>query len=198
MSSKLLVNVNDPNNIVAPDEPVDAEPIVIPDTGGNTVLETNNVSDNGVSMVLPIAGAVVLVVLIVSSVIVAAIRRRRVNRFSVHTSRHLFAKVASLSIVLLLGLFAIYNLNNDSNLVNALFKDGANNTLSITTKDIVIDLDLEDDKVYGVGESVVSIDSATTAGYTLMAYVDSASTDLKNETDASSSSTIKMLETTYR
>ena len=189
------------------DEPADAEPIVIPDTGGNTILDTKNVSDNGVSMVLPIVGTAVLAVIIVVTIITAAIRRRKVNKFSVHTSRHLVAKVASLSIVLLLGLFAIANLNGDSGSVSALLFGGDSNTkasihdsvnaLSITTNDIVIDLDLEDDKVFGVGESVVSVDTATTAGYTLMAYVDSNSTDLKNETNTSSSSTISMLETTY-
>ncbi len=207
MSSKLSVNVNDPNASNTPDEPADAEPIVIPDTGGNTILDTKNISDNGVSMVLPIVGGAVLVAIIVVTIITATVRRRKVNKFSVHTSRHLVAKVASLSIVLLLGLFAIANLNGDSGSVSALLFGGDSNTkasihdsvnaLSITTNDIVIDLDLEDDKVFGVGESVVSVDTATTAGYTLMAYVDSNSTDLKNETNTSSSSTISMLETTY-
>lgn len=41
MSSKLSVNVNDPDAPIipdVPDEPADAEPIVIPDTGSNTFL----------------------------------------------------------------------------------------------------------------------------------------------------------------
>ena len=208
MPARLLINVNNPNvpdvpDIpVNPDEPVDTEPIVIPDTGGNTILDTGNSSNGGASMVLPMVGAMVLAVVVVTTVVAMVVRRRKDNKFLINTSRRLATKLASLSVVSLLGLFAIIGLNRDFGLVNAqVYDDNLNDedadVLSITTNDITIDLNLENDKVYGMGESVVSIDSATTAGYTLMAYVDSASSVLKNETDASSASVISMLKSTY-
>ncbi|MBR6505750.1 hypothetical protein IKT18_02880, partial [Candidatus Saccharibacteria bacterium] len=71
---------------------------------------------------------------------------------------------------------------------------GNEETLTITTSDIEIDVDLNDTAVFAAGESIVTVDSATTAGYTLMAYVDSTTTDLTNETNKSSTSTITMLD----
>ncbi|MBR6505369.1 hypothetical protein IKT18_00805 [Candidatus Saccharibacteria bacterium] len=187
MSSKLLVNVNDARpEIVVPD--TDA-----PDTGMFSVSHDDGVSFN-TSMVLPIVGIAVLIIAIAAGVIVAIRRHKKVNRFSVHTAKQSAARIATLSLLVLVGLFAIIGSSSRSDKVGALLS--ANNELTITASDVSFDIDLNDKNVYAAKESVVSIDSATIAGYTLMAYVDSTSTDLTNETNTTSTSTIAMLDST--
>ncbi|MBR6505729.1 hypothetical protein IKT18_02770 [Candidatus Saccharibacteria bacterium] len=185
MSSKLLINVND------------ATPsVIIPDTGGNTsALSTNLAHDNGISMVLPIIGITTLSIVVIAGIIVAISRRKKVNRFTTHTNKHLVAKLSALSIVVLLGALGVMNADKLTSMVNAA-DNSEEDTLTITASDIKIDVDLNDKAVFATGESTVTVSSATEAGYTLMAYVDSSTTDLTNETNKSSKSTIKMLGTT--
>ncbi|MBR6505362.1 hypothetical protein IKT18_00770 [Candidatus Saccharibacteria bacterium] len=193
MSSKLLINVNDATPTVVPDTSA-------PDTGMFSVSHADGVSFN-TSMVLPIVGISILVITIIVGTIVAISRRKKVNRFTTHTNKHLVAKLTTLSVVVLLGALGVMNLDKLSNLASAVLlvddlKNADDNTLTITASDIKIDVDLNDKAVFATGESTVTVSSATEAGYTLMAYVDSATTDLKNETNKSSKSTIAMLDST--
>ena len=196
MSSKLLINVNDAS-IVVPDTSGDSS-ATTPDTGGNTILAgTNYANDNGTSMVLPVLGISLLVLLIITAIITTTVRRHKTNKagkFSINNTKRLIARVTTLSAVVLLAILATVNLNNKQEQVGA---TANTDELTITASDIKIDVDLNDKAVFATGESVVTVDSATEAGYTLMAYVDSNTTDLKNQTNASSKSTITMLESTY-
>ncbi|MBR6505741.1 hypothetical protein IKT18_02830 [Candidatus Saccharibacteria bacterium] len=185
MSSKLLINVNDATPSVVPDTSA-------PDTGMFSVSHTDGVSFN-TSMVLPIIGIAVLVIAFIAGIIVAISRRKKVNRFTTHTNKHLVAKLTTLSVVVLLGALGILNADKLTSMVNAA-DNSEEDTLTITTSDIEIDVDLNDTAVFAAGESKVVVDSATPYGYTLMAYVDSATTDLINETNTSSSSTINMID----
>jgi hypothetical protein len=191
MSSKLLINVNDASSSLIPDTNA-------PDTGMFSVSHTDGVDFN-VSMILPIIGIAILVIAILAIIITTAKKRKKVNRFTAHTNKHLVAKLTTLSVVVLLGALAVMNLDKLSNLASAVLlvddlKNNDNNSLTITASDIKIDVDLNDTAVFATGESVITVDSATEAGYTLMAYVDSTTTDLKNETNKSSISTITMLD----
>ncbi len=191
MSSKLLINVNDATPTVVPDTSA-------PDTGMFSVSHTDGV-DYNVSMILPIIGIAILVIAILAIIITTIKKRKKVNRFTTHTNKHLVAKLTTLSVVLIVGLFAVMNLDKLTNLASAVLlvddlKNTDDNSLTITASDIKIDVDLNDTAVFATGESVVTVDSATEAGYTLMAYVDSNTTDLKNETNKSSTSTIAMLD----
>ncbi|MBR6505582.1 hypothetical protein IKT18_01950 [Candidatus Saccharibacteria bacterium] len=185
MSSRLLINVND------------ASPsVIIPDTGGNTsALSTNLAHDNGISMVLPIIGITTLSIVMIAGIVVAISRRKKVNRFTTHTNKHLVAKLTTLSVVVLLGALGVMNADKLTSMVNAA-DNSEEDMLTITASDIKIDVDLNDKAVFATGESTVTVSSATEAGYTLMAYVDSTATDLTNETNKSSKSTINMLDTT--
>ncbi|MBR6505511.1 hypothetical protein IKT18_01540 [Candidatus Saccharibacteria bacterium] len=184
MSSKLLINVNDATPTVVPDTSA-------PDTGMFSVSHADGVSFN-TSMVLPIIGIAVLIIVIVAGTVVAVSRRKKVNRFTTHTNKHLVAKLTTLSVVVLLGTLGVLNADKLTSMVNAA-DNSEEDILTITASDIKIDVDLNDTAVFATGESVVTVDSATTAGYTLMAYVDSTTTDLTNETNKSSKSTISML-----
>ncbi len=189
MSSKLLINVNDASPSVVPDTSA-------PDTGMFSVSHTDG-ADNLVSMVLPIIGIAILVIAIFAIIITATIKRKKVNHFTTHTNKHLLAKLTALSVVVLLGVLGVMNMDKITSMVSATTgTSGDDDTLTITASDIKIDVDLNDTAVFATGESVVTVDSATEAGYTLMAYVDSTATDLKNETNKTSTSTITMLNTT--
>ena len=187
MSSKLLINVNDASSAVIPDTSA-------PDTGMFSVSHTDGASFNA-SMILPIIGIAVLVIAIVAGTVVAISRRKKVNRFTTHTNKHLVAKLTTLSIVVLLGALGVLNADKLTSMVNAT-DNSEEDTLTITASDIKIDVDLNDKAVFATGESIVTVSSATEAGYTLMAYVDSTTTDLTNETNKSSKSTIAMLDST--
>ncbi len=190
MSSKLSINVNDAR-IVVPDTDSDA---AAPDTGGNTTLAgTNYVNDNGTSIVLPVLGISILVLLIFTAIVTTTVRRRktvRAGKFSINNTRRLIARVTTLSAVVLVAIFATANLSSEQESVGALIDTTAE--LTISASDISFDVDLGDDNAFGVGEGTVSVKTATKAGYTLMAYVDSTSTNLTSKTN--SSSTIKMLD----
>jgi len=187
MSSKLLINVNDATPTVVPDTSA-------PDTGMFSVSHTDGVSFN-TSMILPIIGIIVLTVAIIVGIIIAISRRKKVNRFTTHTNKRLVAKLTTLSIVVLLGTLGVLNIDKITSMVSAT-TETSDDILTITASDIKIDVDLNDTAVFATGESVVTVDSATEAGYTLMAYVDSATSDLTNETNKSSKSAITMLDTT--
>ncbi|MBR6505382.1 hypothetical protein IKT18_00870 [Candidatus Saccharibacteria bacterium] len=144
-------------------------------------------------MVLPIIGITVLSIAVIAGIIVAISRRKKVNRFTTHTNKHLVAKLTTLSVVVLLGALGVLNADKLTSMVNAA-DNSEEDMLTITASDIKIDVDLNDKAVFATGESVVTVDSATRGGYTLMAYVDNDATDLSNETNKSSKSSITMLD----
>ena len=187
MSSKLLINVNDATPTVVPDTSA-------PDTGMFSVSHTDGVDFN-VGMILPIIGIAILVIAILATIITTTKKRKKINRFTTHTNKHLVAKLTTLSVVALLGVLGVMNADKLTSMVNAT-TDGSEDTLTITASDIKIDVDLNDKAVFATGESIVTVSSATEAGYTLMAYIDSNTTNLTNETNKSSTSTIAMLNTT--
>ncbi len=186
MSSKLLINVNDATPTVVPDTSA-------PDTGMFSVSATDG-ANNIASMIFPIIGIFVLLTATVAIAITATIKRKKVNRFTTHTNKHLASKLAALSIVTLLGVLGVINADELTKMVNATTETSGDDVLTITASDIRIDTDLDDTAVFAVGESVVTVESATRGGYTLLAYIDSTSTDLTNETNKSSKSTISMLK----
>ncbi|MBR6505560.1 hypothetical protein IKT18_01825 [Candidatus Saccharibacteria bacterium] len=191
MSSKLLINVNDANPVVVPDTDADTN---APDTGMLSVSHNDGVNNTS-NMIAPIVGISVLLVVLVA-LIISLVRKqksKKTNNFSIYSRRHTILRITSIMTLILITTFVALNFNTkQEDNVNA-----ASNTLTITASDIEIDVDLKDKAVFATGESVVTVDSATTAGYTLMAYVDSTTTDLTNETDKSSKSTISMLDSTY-
>ena len=187
MSSKLLINVNDASPIVVPD--TDA-----PDTGMFSVTHHDGVNTTS-NMIAPIISISVLLVVLIALIVGLAKKHKskKINNFSIYSRRHTILRITSIMTLILITTFVALNFNTkQEDNVNA-----ASNTLTLTTSDIEIDVDLKDKAVFATGESVVTVDSATEAGYTLLAYVDSTTTDLTNETNTSSTSTISMLESTY-
>ncbi|MBR6505278.1 hypothetical protein IKT18_00320, partial [Candidatus Saccharibacteria bacterium] len=145
MSSKLLINVNDASSAVVPD--TDVPGAITPDTGMFSVSHTDGVSFNA-SMVLPIIGITVLSIAILAGIIVAISRRKRVNRFTTHTNKHLIAKLTTLSVVVLFGVLGVLNIDKMTKSVDAIADiSGNEETLTITTSDIEIDVDLNDTAV---------------------------------------------------
>ena len=191
MSSKLLINVNDATPTVVPDTDADTN---VPDTGVFSTVHNDGVN-NTPNMIAPIIGVSVLASVLIALIVGLAKKhkQKKTNKFSIYSKGHTILRITGIMTLILITTFVAlnYNVKQEDNV------SAANNTLTVTTSDIEIDVDLNDKPVFATGESTVTIDSATTAGYTLMAYVDSTTTDLKNETNTSSTSTIAMLESTY-
>ncbi|MBR6505798.1 hypothetical protein IKT18_03130 [Candidatus Saccharibacteria bacterium] len=188
MSAKLLINVNDATPTVVPDTDADTN---APDTGVFSTIHNDGVN-NTPNMIAPIIGISVVVLVLLALVIslVKKHKQKKTNKFSIYSKGHTILRITGIMTLILITTFVAlnYNVKQEDNV------SAANNTLTVTTSDIEIDVDLNDKAVFATGESVVTIDSATTAGYTLMAYIDSTTTDLKNETNKSSKSTITMLD----
>ncbi len=194
MSSKLLINVNDATPAVVPDTDADTNPDTnVPDTGVFSTVHNDGVN-NTPNMIAPIIGisvvALVLIALIIS--LVKKHKQKKTNKFSIYSKGHTILRITGIMTLILITTFVAlnYNVKQEDNV------SAASNTLTVTTSDIEIDVDLNDKAVFATGESTVTVGSATEAGYTLMAFVDSTTTDLKNETNKSSTSTISMLNTT--
>ena len=195
MSSQIVVNIKDASSsIVIPD--TDVPETNTPDTGVFSVSHDNDVNV-ATGMVAPIIGVSILVLVLV--VLVAKIvknhKSKNTDRFSIHSEHRLMLRFMSVAVVVLLFSFAFLNYNEKSDTVNA--QTTASDGLSITTEDINIDVELDDEPVFAMTKSTVKVDVATDSGYTLMAYVDSESSDLINETDTSSKSKISGLESSY-
>ncbi len=191
MSSKLLINVNDATPTVVPDTDADTN---VPDTGVFSTIHNDGVNNTS-NMITPIIGISVLALALIALIIslVKKHKSKKTNKFSIYSKGHTILRITGIMTLILITTFVAlnYNVKQEDNV------SAANNTLTVTTSDIEIDVDLNDKPVFATGESTVTVDSATTAGYTLMAYVDSTTTNLTNETNASSTSTISMLESTH-
>ncbi len=196
MSSRLLVNLIDPSEIVVPD--TDGVPDAgAPDTG---MLSIGKWLDEAFNNNTALFIAIGLIVLVVVAIIVLLIRRRKkqssINGFGGYApmklgaQKYLVPKLAGLSFIILVSVFGILKFNDNQRMASAEAVDGP--SLTVTTEDITaIDIEMEDEAVFGVGESKVKVTTATDTGYTLMAYVDSTSADLTND----SNDAITMLET---
>ncbi|MBR6505327.1 InlB B-repeat-containing protein [Candidatus Saccharibacteria bacterium] len=197
MSSKLLVNLIDPNSIVVPD--TDGIPDAgTPDTGILGIGEQlkDIIKDNAALFIVVSLVALAVIITITILLIWRHKRQSLVNGFSGYTSmklntkRHLIPKLAGLSFIILVSVFGVLKFNDNQRMANAETMEGP--ALTITTEEITaIDIEMDDEAVFGIGESKVKVTTATETGYTLMAYVDSKTTSLVNE----DGDTIEMLET---
>ena len=189
MSSKMIINVKDAR-IVVPDTGT-------PDTGMFSATHSDGVNSLG-NMIAPIIG-ISLVTLMLIAVIVKICKGRKQKKnasFKIHSGRRLALRFGSVALVVLIAAFAVIKYNEKQDFVKA---EGliVDNELSLTTEDVSINVELGDEPVYAMSKSIVKVDTATLNGYTLMAYIDSDTADLKNETNAKSGSKISGLESTY-
>ena len=183
MSSKLSVDVKHTD-------------IVVPNTGMFSTSHDNMANHVG-SMILPIVGISVLALILVA-LVANAIRdhkQKKHHQFSIHGHGSLL-RLTGLFAVILVAAFAIVKFNEKQN-ENAVAERRPSSGLTITTEDINIDVELDDEPVFASTKSTVKVDTATTNGYTLMAYIDGDTTDLTNETNANATTKIAGLETSY-
>ena len=187
MSSRIMVNVAGPDSII------------VPDTGGapGTISTVDNSAI--VDSVFPIIG-ISLLGLVLIIFIIKCIKKYHKNpkKFEIASKyKHLStARLASILFFAFITVFSIAKFNDLKHGANAESGTDDSLSLSISTEDININVNLADEPVYAVGRSIVSVDSATTSGYTLMAYLDNDTPDLTNATNPDSTSTINMLPTT--
>ncbi len=198
MSSKLMVNLIDPSEIVIPDtDGGGSNGAVTPDTGIFSIGQNAGDAQNNSVFIIAAIGLVILL-----AIVAVLLVRRYKKRSAVYgpsstyapmklgAQKHLIPKLAGLSFIILVSVFGILKFNDNQRMASAEAVDGP--SLTVTTEDITaIDIEMEDEAVFGVGESKVKVTTATDTGYTLMAYVDSTSADLTND----SNDAITMLET---
>jgi len=202
MSSQLVVNLIDPNEIVIPD--------VIPDTGGTTPDTgifsiggyTSDALNNSNALIITVASLAILLAIVAIAVLLMRRHKKQsqVNGFSssytsmkLGTKRQLLPRLVGLFVLIFVTVFGFLSFNNKhmTNNVEALGDD----TLTVTAESITsIDIEMEDEAVFGVSESKVTVTTATETGYTLMAYVDGDDNKLVNNSEDLA---INMLETTY-
>ncbi len=200
MSSKLLVNLIDPNEIVIPDTDGGGSSGT-PDTGIFSIGQsTNNVQNSNALIITVISLAVLLAILTVIILLIKRHKKQKLvnklggsyNGMTLNTKRHLVPRLAGLFALVLITVFGFLNYN-EKHMTNNV--EAASDTLTVTTEDITaIDIEVEDEAVFGMGETKVTVTTATDNGYTLMAYVDSSTTSLTN---TESDDVIEMLETSY-
>ncbi len=196
MSSRLMVNLIEPSDIVIPDTDGGT-----PDTGIFSIGQgTNNVQNSNALIITVISLAVLLAIVTVIILLIKRHKKQKLvnklggsyNGMTLNTKRHLVPRLAGLFTLVLIAAFGFLSYNEKHMTSNV---EAANNTLTVTTEDITaIDIEVEDEAVFGMGETKVTVTTATDNGYTLMAYVDSSTTSLTN---TESDDVIEMLETSY-
>ncbi len=213
MSSKVSINVKYPE-IVVPD--TDTPGADTPDTG---MFSTGQISDAGVSnSMLPIVGVstISLVVLVlIAGLIIRRIKDKKCKSFAIHHAGRSILRIACLVTVLSLSVFALFEYG--SHKMDAVEATGTSTTpvspsplpssssltpgvgeeLSVTTEGVDINVVLDNTPVFATTKSTVTVNAATTNGYTLMAYVDSNTSDLTNETNTNATTKITGLESSY-
>jgi len=197
MSSRLMVNLIEPSEIVIPD----TDGSGTPDTGIFSIGQgTNNVQNSNALIITVIGLAVLLAIVAIAILLIKRHKKQKLvnnlgssyNGMTLNTKRHLVPKLAGLFVLVLITVFGFLNYN-EKHMTNNV--EAASNTLTVTTKDVTsVNIVVEDEAAFGVGESTVTVDAATDNGYTLMAYVDSNTTSLTN---SESDDAIEMLETSY-
>ena len=142
---------------------------------------TNNVSGVatvvGVSFVLLVLAVFVAVKIIrrhrSANVVSHNFRRHFLNIFS---NKRALAYLSSLVIITSIATFITLNNQFSGNSVNA------DNALSISTEDVIITTELGDEAVYAETANIVTVNTATTKGYTLSAYMDNEAVYLNGDT----------------
>ncbi len=196
MSSRLMVNLIEPSDIVIPDTDGGT-----PDTGIFSIGQsTNNVQNSNALIITVISLAVLLAIVTVIILLIKRHKKQKLvnklggsyNGMTLNSKRHLVPRLAGLFTLVLIAAFGFLNYNEKHMTSNV---EAVSDTLTVTAKDITsVNIVVEDEAAFGVGESTVTVDTATNSGYTLMAYVDSTTTSLTN---TESDDVIEMLETTY-
>lgn len=150
-------------NVVGPETPVPNSS----GTPGTGVLTTSNFNASG-TVVVGVT-AVVLMMLIAALVV---IKRHYNIKIVAGRSRWLAKGLVLLAIVTAAFSFSAMQTRYGDDEVKA-----ANNnpdSLSISTEDISLDVEMKDEPVYAMAENKVTVTSATYAGYALSAYVTGA------------------------
>ena len=191
-------------NVKKPEDPV------VPDTGGDESETTPNTgmitTDNYNSgMATPVIGGVVAILLMTIFIIVgAAIYHNKSKKSSSHKQSRRFLTVTT-GLILLLTSFVVFGLlkSNDNHFsAHAEGETRDPNSISITTNDVEINVEITDQPVYAMATSTVTVDAATEAGYTLSAYVENADLVSSESTDqvsslAPSASATKLADNTW-
>jgi hypothetical protein len=204
MSSKVSINVKYPE-IVVPD--TDVPGANTPDTG---MFSTGQISDAGISnSTLPIVGVSIIslvILVLIAGLIIRRIKDKKCKSFAIHHAGRSVLRIACLVTVLSLSAFALFEYGGHKTETVEAWSDGSTpiapvpNTgeeLSVTTEDININVTLDDTPVFTTTKSTVTVNAATTNGYTLMAYVDSNTSDLANETNTKATTKITGLESSH-
>ena len=174
--NQITVNVNKPEEIIVPDDDID-----VPNTGifsvenqnNNTVVSSTNI--NGV--------AIALLIIVPVLIAVAALRYKMKKEETNPKSNKRMISVVS-SIILILTTIAVFGyLKSNDQHYSARAEGETSDTLSITTNDVAINIELENDPVYAMSTSTVTVNSATEAGYVLSAYVENANLVSEESTD---------------
>ncbi|MBQ6460842.1 hypothetical protein IJJ36_00180 [Candidatus Saccharibacteria bacterium] len=163
--SHFRVNITHAEQPVVPDTDDTEESIVAPDTGVQQIHDTNGIT----GILLPIFILVFVSFAFLASFIYKKIQTKKNFNLSRQKQRALLVvSVFCCSSVVSFAIAA--NIKPTNAIDNDELQDAAN-TLSITTEDVNIDIDIEDEPVYAMAPSKVTVDSGTDFGYTLMAYI---------------------------
>ena len=116
-----------------------------------------------------VAVGVVSILLLVAVAIFVVLRRHYSIKLVAGRSRWLAKSLVLLAIVAAICSFSTMQTKYDNKEVKA--ADNGSSSLSISTEDITMELEVADKSVYGMVANKVTVNAATYAGYTLSAYV---------------------------
>ena len=194
MPSRILLNISEPRE----DDEEQGEAIVVPDTG---TLSMENGGSAPIDF-LPVIGVatMLLAVFAVVTIIIARIRNKKKISFEAqksykgfHLKKNLLPRCVGLATLILVFMFAITKLNSTQGGAEAYMFGGEEvDTLSITMEDVAVDVEMENKAAFGLGSTEITINSATQTGYTLLAYVDSETTNLVKQ-DGDGDLVVKMI-----
>ena len=140
----------------------------IPSTGANT--QNNTKSEASVSIGVEAIFAV-FITLVALFFLVSKFLRRRNTGFFFKKKKMTFGLVL---LVLISGGAVFFVLNYTKDNVQPVIAHGDENTLSITTQDTNITINLEDEPVYAVAPNTVKVNVPTNNGYTLSVYTENS------------------------
>lgn len=173
--------------VVKSDEPSP----VVPDTGDDTgtLVPDGGLFGQGTTGTIVITTSILLSALIIVTLLIRFIKKAKTQVFLHNFKRHfknLLSKRSTITTLSILAVIAasatfIYLRNNSNfNQVNA---EGRLGELSVTTGDIFIEIELGDEPVYAEVPTTITVNTATTTGYTLYAYVDNQDLQLDGTTE---------------
>ncbi len=193
MSSRIIINV--------------ADPAIVPDTGGSTpetgmfsIGESGiNASFSNLGLIIGVSAVALFAVIALIIILVRHYKKQQgfksfIKLYSAHT---LSLKLPILTLCIFMSVFAFLKLSNYYHAANAESEPENDGSISISTEDVGINVDLEDEPVFAVGRSTVTVNTATTSGYTLMAFIDNDEKNLVNSTNPESTTSIDMIDVAY-